>query len=71
MKCLIIPVIIGATGIVTAGLKISANSTRKAFSRLSIKAAVIGTLHLSGGGGGGGGGDNDDDDDNNNNNKGR
>jgi hypothetical protein len=38
MKCFVIPVIIGATGIVTRGLKkISGNNTRKAFSRFSIK----------------------------------
>jgi hypothetical protein len=33
MKCFIIPVIIGATGYVTKGLKISVNNTRKAFNR--------------------------------------
>jgi hypothetical protein len=38
MKCFVIPVIIGATGIVTKGLKkISANNTRKSFSRFSTK----------------------------------
>jgi hypothetical protein len=31
-KCLVIPVITAATGIVTKGLKISGNSTRKAFN---------------------------------------
>jgi hypothetical protein len=34
MKCLVIPVIIGATGIVTRGLK---KYTRKAFNRFSTK----------------------------------
>jgi hypothetical protein len=38
MKCFVIPVISGATGIVTRGLKkISGNNTRKAFNRLSTK----------------------------------
>jgi hypothetical protein len=38
MKCFVIPVIIGATGIVTRGLKkLSGNNTRKAFSRFSTK----------------------------------
>jgi hypothetical protein len=38
MKCFVIPVIIGATGIVTTGLKkISWNNTRKAFNRFSTK----------------------------------
>jgi hypothetical protein len=38
MKCLVIPVITGATGIVTKALKkISGNNTGKAFNRLSIK----------------------------------
>jgi hypothetical protein len=31
MKCLVIPVVIGATGIVTKGLKKSGNNTKKAF----------------------------------------
>jgi hypothetical protein len=37
MKCFIIPVIIGATGIVTKGLKKYRNDTRKAFNRFSTK----------------------------------
>jgi hypothetical protein len=38
MKCFVILVITGATGIVTKGLKkISGNNTRKAFNRLSTK----------------------------------
>jgi hypothetical protein len=38
MKCFVIPVIIGATGIVTRGLKkISENDIRKAFNRFSTK----------------------------------
>jgi hypothetical protein len=38
MKCFVTPVITGATGIVTRGLKyISGNDTRKAFNRFSTK----------------------------------
>jgi hypothetical protein len=37
MKCFVIPVIIGATGIVTEGLKISGINTRKTFNRFSTK----------------------------------
>jgi hypothetical protein len=38
MKCFVIPVITGATGIVTRGLKtISGNNTRKAFNRFCTK----------------------------------
>jgi hypothetical protein len=37
MKCCVIPVIIGATGIVTKDWKISVNNTSKAFSRFSAK----------------------------------
>jgi hypothetical protein len=38
MKCFVIPVIIGATGIVTKGLKIFfGNNTKKAFNRFSTK----------------------------------
>jgi hypothetical protein len=37
MKCFVIPVIIGATGIVSKGLKISGNNIRKAFNRFSTK----------------------------------
>jgi hypothetical protein len=47
MKCFVIPVITGATGIVTRGLKISGNNTRKAFNRFSTKkTAVVGTSHI-------------------------
>jgi hypothetical protein len=48
MKCFVIPLIIGTTGIVTKGLKkISGNNTRKTFSRLSTKkTAVLGTSHI-------------------------
>jgi hypothetical protein len=39
MKCFVIPVIIGATGIITRGLKkISGNNTRKEFNRFSTKS---------------------------------
>jgi len=37
MKCFVIPVITGATGIVTKGLKESENNNRKAFGRFSAK----------------------------------
>jgi hypothetical protein len=37
MKCFVIPVIIGAMGIVTKDQKINGNDTRKAFSRFSTK----------------------------------
>jgi hypothetical protein len=41
MKCFAIPVITGATGIVTKRLKkISENNTRKSFNRFSTKPAV-------------------------------
>jgi hypothetical protein len=47
MKCFVIPVIILATGIVTKGLNISGNNTRKAFNRFSTKkTAVLGTSHI-------------------------
>jgi hypothetical protein len=46
MKCFVIPVSIGATGIVIKGLKISGNNTRKAFSRFCTKTAVLGTSHV-------------------------
>jgi hypothetical protein len=39
------PVIIGATGIITKGLKKSGNNTRKAFNRFSTKTAGLGTSH--------------------------
>jgi hypothetical protein len=37
MKGFVTPVITGATGIVTKGLKKSGNNTRKAFNRFSTK----------------------------------
>jgi hypothetical protein len=38
MKCFVIPLTIGATGIVNKGLKeISGNNTRRTFSRFSSK----------------------------------
>jgi hypothetical protein len=46
MKCFVIPVIIGATEIVTRGPKISGNYTRKAFNRSSTKTAVLGASHI-------------------------
>jgi len=50
MKCFVIPVTIGATGIVTIGLnEVSVNNTRKAFNRLSTKkkkTAVLETSHI-------------------------
>jgi hypothetical protein len=46
IKCFVIPVIIGATGIVTKGLKVSGNNIRKAFNRFTTKTAVLGTSHI-------------------------
>jgi hypothetical protein len=46
MKCFVIPVISGATGIVTKGLKHSENNTRKAFNKFSTNKAVQGTSHI-------------------------
>jgi hypothetical protein len=37
MKCFVIPVIIGVTGIVSKGPKISGNNTRKTFNRFSTE----------------------------------
>jgi hypothetical protein len=37
VKCFVIPVTIGSTGIVTEGLKISVNNTRKAVDTLCSK----------------------------------
>jgi hypothetical protein len=39
MKCFMIPVITGATGIVTEGLKKILKHTKKAFSRFSTKSS--------------------------------
>jgi hypothetical protein len=46
MKCFVIPVITGATGIVTKGLKKSGNNTRKAFNGFFKKKAILGTSHI-------------------------
>jgi hypothetical protein len=46
MKCFVILVISGATGIVTRGLKYVRNNTRKAFNRFCTKTAVLGTSHI-------------------------
>jgi hypothetical protein len=46
MKCLVIPVIIGATGIVSKSLKISGNNTRTTFTRFPTKTATLGTSHI-------------------------
>jgi hypothetical protein len=39
MKCFVIPVITVVTGIVTKGLKIYGNNTRKAFNRFNTKSS--------------------------------
>jgi hypothetical protein len=41
IKCFVTPVIIGATGIVTKGLKKSGNNTGKAFSRFSTENSCL------------------------------
>jgi hypothetical protein len=47
MKCFVLPVITGATEIVTKGLqKISGKNTRKAFNKFSKKTAVLLTSHI-------------------------
>ena len=48
MKCLIIPVVTGATGIVTKGLKnnLEAVTGKHSIHALQI-AAVLGTLHVT------------------------
>jgi hypothetical protein len=46
MKCFVIPVIIGAIGIVTKGPKKSGNNTRKALNRFPTKTVVLGTSHI-------------------------
>jgi hypothetical protein len=47
MKCFVIPVINGATGIVTEGLKIKSGiNIRKPFNRFSTKTAVLETSHI-------------------------
>jgi hypothetical protein len=40
-KCFVIPAITGANGIVTKGLKISGNNTRKVFNRFPQRTAVL------------------------------
>jgi hypothetical protein len=44
MKCFVIPVIIGAAGIITKGQKKSGNDTRKALNRLSRKNSCSGNI---------------------------
>jgi hypothetical protein len=48
MKCFVIPVIIGATGIVTRGLKkyLATIPRKHSFNRFSTKTAVLGTSHI-------------------------
>jgi hypothetical protein len=47
MKCMIIPVIIGATGIVTKGLKKNLEAIPEKHSTDSLqKTAVLGTSHI-------------------------
>jgi hypothetical protein len=47
MKCFVIPVIIGATGIVSKSLqKISGNNTRTTLNRSPTKTAILGTSHI-------------------------
>jgi hypothetical protein len=43
MKCFVIPVVTGATGIVTKIKIISGSNARKACNRFSTKTAVLGT----------------------------
>jgi hypothetical protein len=46
MKCFVIPVIIGVTGIVSKRAKtIPGNNTRKAFNRLSTKSCTRNITH--------------------------
>jgi hypothetical protein len=45
MKYFLIPVITGATGIVTKGQKISGKNTRKAFNRFSTKKQLYWEHH--------------------------
>jgi hypothetical protein len=47
MKSFVIPIIIGATGIVSKSLKrISGNNTRTTFNRFSTKTSILGTSHI-------------------------
>jgi hypothetical protein len=43
MKFFVIPVMTGATGVVSKGLEISGNNTRTTLSRFSRKTAILGT----------------------------
>jgi hypothetical protein len=43
MKCFVIPVIIGATGIVSKFTKTSVNNTRTTVNRFPTKTAILGT----------------------------
>jgi len=45
MKCFVIPVITGATGIVTEGLQKSGNNTEKAFKKFFIKICTGDIAH--------------------------
>jgi hypothetical protein len=45
MNCFVLPVIIGATGIVMKGLKKYGNNTRTTFNIFSTKTAVLVTSH--------------------------
>jgi hypothetical protein len=46
MKCFVIPVIIGATGIVSKSLKISGNNTRTTLNRFPTRTSILGTSHI-------------------------
>jgi hypothetical protein len=47
MKCFVIPVIIGATGIVSRSLqKIFGNNTRTTLNRFPTKTAILGTSYI-------------------------
>jgi hypothetical protein len=46
MKCFVMPVIIGATGIKQKFTKISGNNTRTTLNRFPIKTAILGTSHI-------------------------
>jgi hypothetical protein len=46
MKCFVIPLIIGATGIVNKSLKEYLESTRTTVNRFPAKTAVLGTSHI-------------------------
>jgi hypothetical protein len=46
MKCFAIPVITGATGLVSISLNKSGNDTRTAFNKLSEKTVILGTSYI-------------------------